>query len=196
MATDLRDGKPVGRPINMNSQASGFPPRKSTPLLTMQHTCCPNLDTGGPASDQTAAGLPARDYCSADNPAKRFSGASRIETVGARQFHLSTTSRRGRSAPWRMRPRHPLPHARGTDEVTEREVSPQRLVPLPRQLVLDAWCHLRDGLRAFSVDAIKHAEIPDNAPDVATSAWMRFLGSGYGIFSGEEASWATLAILT
>jgi predicted DNA-binding transcriptional regulator YafY len=58
---------------------------------------------------------------------------------------------------------------------------------------LDAWCHLRDGLRAFSVDAIEHAEILDTkAKDVADKRLDEVLGSGYGIFSGDQVSWAVL----
>ena len=58
---------------------------------------------------------------------------------------------------------------------------------------LDAWCHLRDGLRAFSVDAIDHAEILDKrSKDVADKRLDEVLGSGYGIFSGDDVSWATL----
>jgi len=44
--------------------------------------------------------------------------------------------------------------ARSTAEATERVVSPQRLVLYRDNWYLDAWCHLRDGLRKFSVDAI------------------------------------------
>ena len=58
---------------------------------------------------------------------------------------------------------------------------------------MDAWCHLRDGLRAFSVDAIEHAEILDTkAKDVADKRLDEVLGSGYGIFSGDKVSWAVL----
>ena len=86
-----------------------------------------------------------------------------------------------------------MAHVRGTDESTEREISPQRLVHYRDNWYLDAWCHLRDGLRAFSVDAIEHAEILDRrAKDVAEKRLDEVLGSGYGIFSGDDLSWATL----
>ena len=82
---------------------------------------------------------------------------------------------------------------RGRDEINTRTISPQRLIHYRDNWYLDAWCHLRDGLRAFSVDAIKHAEILDKrAKDVADKRLDEVLGSGYGIFSGEEVSWATL----
>jgi predicted DNA-binding transcriptional regulator YafY len=37
---------------------------------------------------------------------------------------------------------------------TEREVSPQRLVHYRDNWYLDAWCHLREDVRSFSIDAI------------------------------------------
>lgn len=84
-------------------------------------------------------------------------------------------------------------YARGRGDETEREISPQRLVHYRDNWYLDAYCHLREGLRSFSVDAIRTArtlesramEIPDERLDAV-------LGTGYGIFSGETVAWATL----
>ena len=39
--------------------------------------------------------------------------------------------------------------SRGTRRAAEREVSPQRLVHYRENWYLDAWCHLRKGLRNF-----------------------------------------------
>ena len=44
--------------------------------------------------------------------------------------------------------------ARSTGEATQRDVSPQRLVHYRDNWYLDAWCHTRDDLRTFSLDAI------------------------------------------
>jgi predicted DNA-binding transcriptional regulator YafY len=58
---------------------------------------------------------------------------------------------------------------------------------------LDAWCHLREGLRAFAVDAIQAAELLDTkAKDIDEKRLDKVLGSGYGIFSGDQVAWATL----
>ena len=43
-------------------------------------------------------------------------------------------------------------HGRGRDEESERVVSPQRLTQHRNSWYLDAWCHLRDGLRSFALD--------------------------------------------
>jgi len=162
-------------------------------LLTMQHLLS-NLDTGGLLGPQIQPLLARLTGLlgSADNPAEEIQKRIRILTVGARQFHLDHFQAVG-SALLRRKRLVIRYHARGTDEITEREVSPQRLVHYRDNWYLDAWCHLRDGVRAFSVDAIKHAEIFDKpAKNVADKRLDELLGSGYGIFSGEEVSWATL----
>jgi len=159
----------------------------------MQHLLS-NLDTGGLLGPQIKPLLARLTGLlgSADNPAEEIQRRIRIETVGARQFHLDHFQAVG-SALLRRKRLVIRYHARGTDEVVEREVSPQRLVHYRDNWYLDAWCHVRDGLRIFSVDAMKHAEILDKyAKDVADKQLDEVLGSGYGIFSGEKVSWATL----
>ena len=83
--------------------------------------------------------------------------------------------------------------ARSTAEATERSVSPQRLVLYRDNWYLDAWCHLRDGLRKFSVDAISSPVMLDEkAKSVDMKAVERELDRGYGIFAGRNVEWATL----
>jgi len=83
--------------------------------------------------------------------------------------------------------------ARSTAEATERVVSPQRLVLYRDNWYLDAWCHLRDGLRKFSVDAISSPVMLDEkAKAVDMKAVERELDRGYGIFAGRSVEWATL----
>ena len=162
-------------------------------LLTMQHLLS-NLDTGGLLGPQIQPLLARLTGLlgTADNPAEEVQRRIRIQTVGAREFHLDHFQAVG-SALLRRKRLVIRYHARGTDEVTEREVSPQRLNHYRDNWYLDAWCHLRDGLRAFSVDAIEHAEILDTkAKDVADKRLDEVLGSGYGVFSGDQISWAVL----
>jgi predicted DNA-binding transcriptional regulator YafY len=162
-------------------------------LLTMQHLLS-NLDTGGLLGPQIQPLLARLTGLlgAADNPVEEVQRRMRIQTVGARQFHLDHFQAVG-SALLRRKRLLIRYHARGTDEVTEREVSPQRLNHYRHNWYLDAWCHLRDGLRAFSVDAIEHAEILDTpAMDIADERLDEVLGSGYGIFSGDQVSWAVL----
>ena len=82
---------------------------------------------------------------------------------------------------------------RGSGEISERVVSPQRLVHYRYNWYLDAWCHVRKDLRVFAVDAIKSAQvIEEPAREVADESMDRVLGAGYGIFSGAETQTAVL----
>jgi predicted DNA-binding transcriptional regulator YafY len=78
-------------------------------------------------------------------------------------------------------------------DATEREVSPQRLLHYRENWYLDAWCHMRNGLRTFSMDRVQTAEIrAANAINVPEAELDEVLGSGYGIFAGREVTWAKL----
>src|SRR5215210_2215062 len=82
---------------------------------------------------------------------------------------------------------------RVNNEDTEREVSPQRLVHYRDNWYLDAWCHMRKGLRSFAMDCVRDAEIrAGEAIDVPAAELDAALGSGYGIFSGRAVAWAML----
>ena len=82
---------------------------------------------------------------------------------------------------------------RGDGGITERMVSPQRLVHYRYNWYLDAWCHVRKDLRTFAVDAVRQARV-DEAParEVPDAELDRMLGSGYGIFAGAETETAKL----
>lgn len=76
---------------------------------------------------------------------------------------------------------------------TERQISPQRLVHYRDNWYLDAWCYLRNDLRSFAVDAIRHAEaLPMQAKNIADKTLDAVLGSGYGIFAGRKTQIAKL----
>ena len=76
-------------------------------------------------------------------------------------------------------------YGRLRDETLERALSPQRLVHYRDNWYLDAWCHLRGGLRSFAVDCIRRTVLLDTpAREVDDTALDRALGAGYGIFAG------------
>ena len=78
-------------------------------------------------------------------------------------------------------------------KITEREVSPQRLVYYRDNWYLDTFCHLRDGIRSFSVDAIEFAlELDKSAVSVDKAVLESELDAGYGIFSGGATKLAKL----
>jgi predicted DNA-binding transcriptional regulator YafY len=58
---------------------------------------------------------------------------------------------------------------------------------------VDTWCHLRNGIRSFSIDAITNAEIlKEKTKEVSRSKLKEALENGYGIFSGKAVTWARL----
>jgi len=84
-------------------------------------------------------------------------------------------------------------HGRERDKITERVVSPQRLVHYRDNWYLDGWCHLRNDLRSFSVDRIKQAvEIKEESYSVPETKLDERLASAYGIFSGKANKTAVL----
>ena len=77
--------------------------------------------------------------------------------------------------------------------ITERTVSPQRLVHYRYNWYLDAWCHVRKDLRTFAVDAISQAQVVEQAArNVGEDDLDRVLGAGYGIFAGAQTETAVL----
>jgi predicted DNA-binding transcriptional regulator YafY len=93
-----------------------------------------------------------------------------------RQVSQATLMRR------RLRLRY---YNRARDDSTDREISPQRLVYYRGNWYLDAWCHLRNDLRSFAVDAMQKVSMtPTPAQEIETASLDAHLGAGYGIFSG------------
>jgi predicted DNA-binding transcriptional regulator YafY len=86
-----------------------------------------------------------------------------------------------------------LYRSRARDELTEREVSPQRLVYYRDNWYLDAWCHMRKGLRSFSLDRMEARLLLDTSartiPDEQLNAYY---ADAYGIFSGPADKTAVL----
>jgi predicted DNA-binding transcriptional regulator YafY len=84
-------------------------------------------------------------------------------------------------------------HSRSRDQLTERTVSPQRLTHYRDNWYLDAWDHLRDGLRSYSVDRIRHAvELEESAQDIPERDLDEHYASAYGIFAGKANKTAIL----
>ncbi|HVN42451.1 MAG TPA: WYL domain-containing protein [Steroidobacteraceae bacterium] len=125
---------------------------------------------------------------SAEDVARRIRilaiGSRKVEPAHFRTISTALLSRR------RLRIRH----ARRQDgEVLEREISPQRLVHYRDNWYLDAWCHKRQALRTFGVDAIESAVVSDKPTrDVPEETLDRHFASGYGIFAGADTQEAVL----
>ena len=162
-------------------------------LLTMQHLLS-NLDTGGLLGPHIQPLLSRLSGLlgTADDSAEEVRKRIRIETVGAREFHLDHFQLIG-SALLRRKRLVIRYYGRGRDEVSEREVSPQRLVYYRDNWYLDAYCHLRKALRSFSVDGIRSAVLLNTkADDIAEKTLHENFAESYGIFSGKATQRAKL----
>lgn len=82
---------------------------------------------------------------------------------------------------------------RGRGQVSERDVSPQRLVHYRNTWYLDAWCHSKERLLRFALDAIERADALDaKARDVPLKQVEADMDGGYGIYGGAKRQWAKL----
>ena len=82
---------------------------------------------------------------------------------------------------------------RFTESVTEREVSPQRLVYYRDNWYLDAFCHGKDDLRTFALDAMEAVQgVDKSAVTVDANVIEAELESSYGIFAGKKHQVAQL----
>jgi predicted DNA-binding transcriptional regulator YafY len=162
-------------------------------LLTMQHLLA-NLDPGGILAPRVRP-LMARLNAllgTAEDTAEEVRRRILIVGQGKRALRLEHFERVG-SALLRRKRLHITYYARGKDETTEREVSPQRLVHYRENWYLDAWCHVRRELRNFAVDSIRRCEILEKpAREIGSRTMQAVLGPGYGIFAGKDLAWATL----
>ncbi len=129
---------------------------------------------------------------SGEHSATDIARRMRVLTMGARtvepeHFRVLSTALLARK---RLRIRH---HRREAGETLDREISPQRLVHYRDNWYLDAWCHTRQALRTFGVDAIESATVVDKAAkEVSDESLDRHFTSGYGIFAGGATQQAVL----
>lgn len=115
-----------------------------------------------------------------------------ISRVGSRQ--LSTQNFQVIAHALMNHKRLSIKHFRRLDaQHTEREISPQRISYYRDNWYLDAFCHLRDDLRSFSIDALENAiELDKAAVLVEDKTLLEELESGYGIFAGKKKRVAKL----
>jgi predicted DNA-binding transcriptional regulator YafY len=90
----------------------------------------------------------------------------------------------------RVRMRY-LTRTRG--DVSERDVSPQRLVHHRNTWYLDAWCHAKERLLRFALDAVQEASpLDEKAKELPLKQVEAEMDAGYGIYAGGRRQWATL----
>lgn len=82
---------------------------------------------------------------------------------------------------------------RGRGQVSERDVSPQRLVHYRNTWYLDAWCHSKESLLRFALDAIESAAaLETKSKEVSLKQVEAEMDGGYGIYGGSKRQWAKL----
>ena len=161
-------------------------------LITMQQLLS-NLEPGllaghiKPLQARLNALLESQDHSAAEVETRfRIVHAARRQ-VTHQYFELVATATLSRK---RLKVSH---YSRETGEETERVISPQQLVYYRDNWYVDTWCHLRNGIRSFSIDAITNAEIlKEKTKEVSRSKLKEALENGYGIFSGKAVTWARL----
>ena len=163
-------------------------------LLTMQHLLS-NLDAGGVLTPHVAplmARLNTLLEGGADHDVDQL--RRRVRIIGLAQRAVQPTHFQRVGTALVQRKRLALSYlARGSGQATEREVSPLRLVHYRGNWYLDAWCHLRNGLRNFALDAMREAHLLQTAAKEVPDADLDALfAPSYGLFSGSRVEWAQL----
>jgi predicted DNA-binding transcriptional regulator YafY len=170
-----------------------FTPEEIYALLAMDHLLG-NLDASGLLGKQIKP-LQSRLLAmldSTDNSIEEIRKRVKIEKIGARKLNYDFFQEIGLSLVKRKRLLIEY-QSRSKNENTSRQISPQRVIYYRDNWYLDAWCHQRNALRSFSLDAIQKVELLDSiALDVDENELNSVLSSGYGIFSGKNVEWATL----
>ena len=76
---------------------------------------------------------------------------------------------------------------------SNRQLSPQRLTYYKGNWYLEAWCHTRDALRQFSVDAIRGLNVSRvKAKEIPIETLDETFGGNYGIYGGKAKNEAVL----
>lgn len=84
-------------------------------------------------------------------------------------------------------------HARSSNDISERTVSPQRLIHYRHNWYLDAWCHWREGLRSFAIERITACQPQHElAREIDDTQLDAYFASAYGIFAGPAEHTAVL----
>lgn len=206
LIADLRDR--LGAPLIHDSERGGyrydtadgshalpglwFTPTELQALVTLKHLLA-NLEPG--LLDDHLRPLQARidkllasQHLGAGEAAQRI----RILAAAARQKNLRHFQTIAGAVLQRRRLKIDY-YNREHDEISTREISPQRLAHYRDNWYLDAWCHDKKGLRIFAVECVRAAvPLGKSAKAIAESTLNRELASAYGIFAGLPVATAVL----
>jgi predicted DNA-binding transcriptional regulator YafY len=170
-----------------------FSEKEATALVLMQHLLS-SLDQGGligPHIEPLTAiidGILGQSETTAKELRKRI----KVIGMGSRKNSIENFSEIGAALLKRNRLQLDY-YSKGKDENTKREISPQRLIYYRENCYLDAYCHLREGLRSFALDGILTAVLTNTkAQEVSEKECQEHFAQSYGIFSGKATQRAKL----
>lgn len=170
-----------------------FSEKEATALVLMHHLLS-SLDQGGligPHIEPLTAiidGILGQSETSAKELRKRI----KVVGIGSRKNSIENFSEIGSALLKRNRLDISY-YSKGNDEITNREISPQRLVYYRENWYLDAYCHMRNDLRSFAVDGIREATLSNKkAEEVSDKQCQEHFAESYGIFSGKATQRAKL----
>jgi len=170
-----------------------FSEKEATALVLMQHLLS-SLDQGGligPHIEPLTAiidGILGQSETTAKELRKRI----KVIGMGSRKNSIENFSEIGAALLKRNRLQLDY-YSKGKDENTKRELSPQRLIYYRENWYLDAYCHLREGLRSFALDGILTAVLTNTkAQEVSEKECQEHFAQSYGIFSGKATQRAKL----
>jgi len=170
-----------------------FSEKEVTALVLMQHLLS-GLDKGGLIEPHIAPLTSIIDGIlgQSNTPAKELRKRLKVFGISARKGSIENFEEVGNALLTRKK-LHITYYARGKDETTEREISPQRLIFYRDNWYLDAYCHLRKDLRSFAVDCISKAIITNTkADEISEKQLHEHFAESYGIFSGKASQRAKL----
>lgn len=129
---------------------------------------------------------------SSDHSVEEIQRRIRILPIAARHYRLETFEMLCQGLLARNRIQISQ-YSRQRDEVTQREISPQRIIHYRENWYLDAWCHLRNDLRTFSIETIQDVSLLNTkAKSISDKKLDEHFLPGYGIFSGAKTQQAKL----
>lgn len=170
-----------------------FTEKEATALVLMQHLLS-SLDQGGligPHIEPLTAiidGILGQSETTTKELRKRI----KVLGMGSRKNSIEHFSEIGAALLKRNR-LDVTYYSKGKDELTQRIISPQRLIFYRENWYLDAYCHLRKELRSFAVDGIRKAVLTnETADEVSEKQAQAHFAESYGIFSGKATQRAKL----
>lgn len=170
-----------------------FSEKEATALVLMQHLLS-SLDQGGligPHIEPLTAiidGILGQSETTTKELRKRI----KVVGMGARKNSIENFAEIGAALLKRNRLDISY-YSKGKNELTDREISPQRLIYYRDNWYLDGFCHKRNDLRSFAVDGIRKATLSNKtAEDISDKQCQEHFSESYGIFSGKATQRAKL----